>query len=74
MTALKVRFGKAVRRLRARAGFSQEKFAAKAKINRSYYGSIERGQVNISLESIERIAGALKLTVGELMTEVDREK
>lgn len=71
MAPLKARFGKAVRRLRADAGFSQESFAATAKINRSYYGSIERGHVNISLENIERIANALKLTVGQLMTHVD---
>lgn len=73
MTTLKRRFGKAVRRLRKAAGFSQEGFAAKAKINRGYYGSIERGEINVSLDNIEKIAVALDLAVGQLMVEVDKE-
>ena len=73
MTSLQLRFGQAVRRLRQAAGFSQEGFAAKAAINRGYYGSIERGRVNLSLDGIAKIAVGLGLTVGQLMTEVDRE-
>ena len=73
MTSIKVRLGKAIRRLRAVAGYSQEKFAAEAEINRGYMGEIERGEVNLSIENIEKIADALDMTVGELMTEVDKE-
>lgn len=73
MTPLRRRFGTAVRRLRKVAGFSQEGFAAKAKINRGYYGSIERGEINVSLDNIEKIAIALALAAGQLMTEVDKE-
>ena len=74
MADIRVRFGKAVRRLRLAREHSQEAFAANAKINRSYMGQIERGEVNISLDSIEKIADSLKITVGELMTEVDKER
>jgi Predicted transcriptional regulators len=74
MNDIRVRFGKGVRRLRLAHGDSQEAFAAKAKINRSYMGQIERGEVNISLDSIEKIATSLKISVGELMTEVDKER
>lgn len=74
MTLLQIRFGKAVRRLRAKAGFSQERFAAEAGIARAYMGAIERGQVNISLHNVEKIAQALNLTAGQLMTEADKEK
>lgn len=73
MTSLRRRFGKAVRRVRKAAGFSQEGFAARAKINRGYYGRIERGEINISLDNIGKIATALGLSVGELMVEVDKE-
>jgi transcriptional regulator with XRE-family HTH domain len=71
MADIKVAFGMAVRRLRTERGFSQENFAAKAKINRSYMGRIERGTVNISLDNIQRISKALTLSVGQLMMEVD---
>ena len=74
MANIRARFGKAVRRLRLERGQSQEGFAAKAKINRSYMGRIERGEVNISLDSIEKIARSLQLTIGALMTEVDAER
>jgi len=74
MTPLRMRFGKAVRRLRSAAGLSQEGFAAKAGINRGYYGAIERGGVNVSLDTIEKIAAVLRVTVGQLLTEVDRER
>ena len=74
MADIRVRFGKAVRKIRLDRGYSQESFAANAKINCSYMGQIERGEVNISLDSIEKIAHALKITVGELMTEVDKER
>ena len=73
MTPLKARFGKAVRRLRSEAEFSQEAFAAAVGIDRGYYGRIERGEVNLSLDNIEKIAVALGITVGALMTETDRE-
>jgi transcriptional regulator with XRE-family HTH domain len=73
MPDIRVRFGKAVRRLRLKLGHSQEAFAAKAKINRSYMGKIERGEVNISIENIEKISRSLQVTIGELLTEVDSE-
>jgi transcriptional regulator with XRE-family HTH domain len=68
---IKVRFGNAVRRLRLERGHTQEGFAAQAKINRSYMGQIERG--DITIENAERIAIGLGLTIGKLMIEVDQE-
>lgn len=63
-----------MRRLREAAKYSQEGFAAEAGINRGYYGRIERGAVNVSLDNIEKIATALGVSPGSLMTEVDRQK
>lgn len=71
MAEIRVQFGDAVRRLRTEQGFSQESFAARAKINRAYMGKIERGEVNISLDNIQKIAQALGLSTGQLMTEAD---
>lgn len=73
MANIRVAFGRAVRRLRTEKGISQEAFAAKAKINRSYMGKIERGEVNVSLDNIQKIAGALQVSPGRLMSEADRE-
>jgi len=71
MTALQIRLGHAIRRLRTAAGFSQESFADECGLHRTYMGSVERGETNISLKNIERIAEALNLTAGELLTEAE---
>lgn len=68
MSQIREQFGKAVRRLRLKQGLSQEAFAAQAKINRAYMGKIERGEVNISIDNIKKIADALNVTVGALLT------
>ena len=60
-------FGANVRRLRSAAGFSQEAFAAKARIDRSYMGAIERGERNPTLVNIARIAEALGVTPSHLV-------
>lgn len=60
------RFGKRVRDLRHGLAMSQEEFAALAGLDRSYMGSIERGEQNPSLWIMARIAAAFKLSVAEL--------
>lgn len=60
-----------MRRLRLERGYTQEGFAAKAKINRLYMGQIERGEINITIESAEKIAIALDLAIGGLMSRLD---
>ncbi len=59
-------FGRAVRATRVERGYSQETFAAHAGFDRSYYGAIERGEFNCSLQTIVRIAGALGVSVSML--------
>jgi transcriptional regulator with XRE-family HTH domain len=61
------RFGARVRQLRSEQGWSQEGFAAHCELDRSYMGGIERGERNVALRNIERIAEALEMTVSELM-------
>lgn len=63
-------FGSRVRELRLARGLSQEAFAEACDLDRTYIGSVERGERNISLKNIERIAAALEITVGELMAKL----
>jgi transcriptional regulator with XRE-family HTH domain len=54
-----VAFGNAIRATRKDQGISQEAFALKCGLDRSYYGAVERGERNVSLTNIVRIAEAL---------------
>ena len=62
-----VRFGARVRELRKSKGYSQDTFAARCELDRTYIGGIERGERNVALRNIEAIAEALNITVSELM-------
>ena len=64
---IQVQFGKRVRALRKAKGHSQEAFAALANIDRGAYGKLERGENNVGLISIARIAVALQMSLPELM-------
>lgn len=61
-----IRFGNKVREERLKRGYSQESFADKVGVHRTYIGMIERAEKNITLVSIEKIAKALSLEVWEL--------
>jgi transcriptional regulator with XRE-family HTH domain len=60
-------FGQRVANLRKQIGWSQEKLALESGIARSYLGGVERGQRNIALVNICRIAEALSVQPSELM-------
>jgi transcriptional regulator with XRE-family HTH domain len=64
---VKVLFGRRVRQLRHAKGVSQEAFAHQIEIDRSYFGSIERGERNVSLENICLIAAGLGVPPAELL-------
>lgn len=61
-----MRFGRRVRTLRERIGLSQEQLADKAGIHRTYIGGVERGERNLGLKNVIRIAKALGVSVTEL--------
>jgi len=63
---VKRRFGARLRQLRKARKTSQESVALAAGLDRSYLGRIERGEVNVSLVNIERIAAALDVGPREL--------
>jgi transcriptional regulator with XRE-family HTH domain len=60
-----IKFGQKVREERARLGLSQEELAGRAGVHRTYIGMIERAEKNITLESIEKIAKALKINIAD---------
>ncbi len=62
--------GREVRELRLALGFSQEALADECGLHRTYVGSIERGERNVSLENIVRIAQALQTTPSKLLREI----
>ena len=66
MDDIRVRFGKAVRKKRHKLGVSQEEFADICGLDRAYIGGIERGEWNVALVNIERIAKGLKMSLPEL--------
>jgi len=59
-------FGERVRELRKAKSVSQEGLADAAGLHRTYIGAIERGEQNVSLDNIERIAGALGVKLAVL--------
>ena len=57
-----------IRRIRLEIGLSQEKLAEQAGLHRTYIGGVERGERNITLSSLERIARALHTTPTQLIS------
>ena len=64
---IKQKFGFRVKQLRLKKGWSQEKLALNAGLDRTYIPSIEKGERNVSLEVIEKLALALNLEPFELI-------
>lgn len=66
---LQKRLGLAVRKQREALDLSQEAFADSIGMHRAYYSAIERGERNITLHTIYRVARGLKMRVSDLMDE-----
>jgi transcriptional regulator with XRE-family HTH domain len=58
--------GRAIQALRKQQGYTQESFAMKADIDRSYYGAVERGEFNVTVDTLTTIAAALDVPISEL--------
>ena len=61
-------FGERVREFRSRLAISQEELADRARLDRTYVSSVERGRRNVGLENICRLALALEVEPGQLLT------
>jgi transcriptional regulator with XRE-family HTH domain len=64
---LAIEFGKKVRNKRKSLGFTQENLSLLCKFDRTYGGIIERGEVNITLEKVYRLASILECDVKDLL-------
>ena len=61
-----IKIGEKIRELRKEKGYSQESFASEVGLDRTYMGSVERGERNIAALNLIRIAKTLKVEVGAL--------
>ena len=65
--SLRIVFAKNLKRLRLEKSLSQEALADLAGLHRTYVGAVERGERNISIDNVERLANALECDVKELL-------
>lgn len=65
--------GRALRMLRARHSLSQEGLASAAGLDRSYVGSIERGEANVGYATLHRLAGAFAMRTSDLVRRAEDE-
>jgi len=63
---IKSQLGTAIRKRRNELGISQEELAGRAGLHRTYISDIERGARNVSIENIERLSKALKISISEM--------
>ena len=67
---IRIRFGRAVRRVREEQGINQEEAAERCGLHRTYYSGIERGVRNVSLVNIEKLSKGLKTPLPELFRRI----
>ncbi len=66
-----VALGKAIRRIRLLKNISQEKLALLAEVDRSYVGRVERGDNNVAVLTLARLANALDISIAQLMKDAE---
>lgn len=71
---IKQKFGLVVRELRIQKGVSQEHLALDADIDRTYVGHIEKGDRNVSIEIVEKLAIYFQIPISELFRMVEKKK
>ncbi len=71
MQNFKLMLGETMKSFRQQASLSQEQLADLASLHRTYIGSVERGERNISLENIVQIARALDVKPSDLLKNIE---
>ena len=67
---IRIRFGRAIRRIREEQEINQEEAAERCGLHRTYYSGIERGVRNVSLVNIEKLAKGLKTSLPKLFERI----
>lgn len=67
-TSVRIALGRRIREIRHAQGVSQEELAHRSGLDRSYVGSVERGERNVSIDNIAALARALNAPIAELVT------
>lgn len=73
MANLQKMLGERIRELRATKGFSQESFADHCGLHRTYMGGIERGERNLTIQTLLTVAKGLNLTLSDLLKGIERD-
>jgi transcriptional regulator with XRE-family HTH domain len=63
---IRIRFGRAIRRVREEQGINQEEAAERCGLHRTYYSGVERGVRNVSLVNVEKISKGLRTSLPRL--------
>jgi transcriptional regulator with XRE-family HTH domain len=69
---LRPAFGQRLRELRRQEGLSQEETAHRARLHVTYLSDLERGQQTPTLDVVNRLATALRVTLAEMFSSLDR--
>ncbi len=64
---IRTRFGKKLRTIRTKQGISQERLGELAGLHRTYVSSTERGERNVTIETVEKLADGLGIRMSDLM-------
>jgi transcriptional regulator with XRE-family HTH domain len=67
---IRIRFGRAIRRIREEQGLNQEEAAERCGLHRTYYSGVERGVRNVSLVNIDKISRGLKASLADLFRRI----
>lgn len=67
MEDIQKRIGNTIRELRSQAGFTQDVLAERAGLNRTHMGQIERGECNVTVQTLKLIADTLRLKIADLV-------
>jgi transcriptional regulator with XRE-family HTH domain len=64
--------GQRIRELRLKKGYSQESFADRCGVHRTFMGTVERGEPNLSFSNLAKVADALDMTLSEVLSGIEK--
>jgi transcriptional regulator with XRE-family HTH domain len=70
-SAMLLALGQRIRELRTEQGYSQEAFADQCGVHRTFMGTVERGESNLSFQNIAKVAATLGITLSALFTDIE---